>query len=63
MYEVEGKLVDYVEKFQDAEGTWRWAAKSNNGKSVASSGEGYENEQYCDLVISQLFPGAEVRNA
>lgn len=36
-----------VEFFHDADGEWRWRAKAENGRIVATSGEGYTNKDDC----------------
>lgn len=55
-------LVDFVEIYVDTAGEYRWRAKSNNGKIVASSGEGYQSYAHAHFVVDELFPEAEVRN-
>ena len=32
---------------KDASGEWRWNLKAGNNKIIATSGEGYKNEQDC----------------
>lgn len=33
--------------FKDDTGEWRWHLKAANGRIIADSGEGYQNEQDC----------------
>ena len=35
--------MDTVEIFKDESGEWRWHRQSENGRIVATSGEGYKN--------------------
>ena len=37
--------------YKDASGEWRWRLKAANGKIIADSGEGYQNEQDCLAAI------------
>lgn len=34
---------DRVEVFRDSEGDWRWHRRGDNGRILATSGEGYRN--------------------
>ncbi|MEM9317628.1 MAG: DUF1508 domain-containing protein [Pseudomonadota bacterium] len=40
--------------FRDNQNFWRWRMKTQNGRTIADSGEGYHNKQDClhaiDLV-------------
>jgi uncharacterized protein YegP (UPF0339 family) len=40
--------MDEVQLFKDESGEWRWRRRSENGKIVATSGEGYHN--YTDAI-------------
>lgn len=42
------------EKYQDAEGNWRWRLREANGRIVADSGEGYEDERGVDRAIENV---------
>jgi len=33
--------------FKDPQGEWRWLLKASNGRSIAASGEPYEDEEDC----------------
>jgi uncharacterized protein YegP (UPF0339 family) len=33
--------------FKDHKGEWRWLLKASNGRSIAASGEAYEDEKDC----------------
>ena len=37
--------------FKDEGGQWRWWLQSPNGRSIASSGEGYKNKKDCLSAI------------
>ncbi len=37
--------------FKDARGEWRWRLQAGNGKSIASSGEGYKSKKDCLSAI------------
>lgn len=52
--------VDAVEIFKDADGQWRWKAKSRNGKTIATSGEGYRNRQWARRMAVEMHPDARV---
>lgn len=58
---MDNKLVDYVEIYLDSNNDFRWRARSNNGKIVADSGEGYANKFDIENVVANLFPDVEVR--
>ncbi len=47
------KLTILVSK--DAQGEWRWAAKSRNNRTIAISGEGYKKRKHCMLMVHRLF--------
>lgn len=42
----------------DARGEWRWHLKAANNKIIATSGEGYRNEQDC-LAAINLVKGSK----
>ncbi len=37
--------MDEVQLYKDDAGEWRWRRKSENGRIIATSGEGYKNYQ------------------
>lgn len=39
--------MDQIKVFLDDKGEWRWHRQSENGKIVATSGEGYKHRMYC----------------
>jgi uncharacterized protein YegP (UPF0339 family) len=41
--------MDEVQLYKDDAGEWRWRRKSENGRIVATSGEGYQN--YNDALL------------
>jgi uncharacterized protein YegP (UPF0339 family) len=53
------KLVDKVEIYEDASGDHRWRAKSNNGRIIADSGEGYQSLKDAAAMATHLFPDAQ----
>lgn len=59
---MDNELVDWVEIYEDANGEFRWRAKSNNGKEIAGSGEGYENRFHAENMAIGLFPGKKVKH-
>ncbi len=40
-----------MEKYRDRQGLWRWRLVASNGRIIADSGEGYNNEADCDHGI------------
>jgi uncharacterized protein YegP (UPF0339 family) len=56
------ELVDWVEIYEDANEEFRWRAKSNNGNTLAVSGEGYENRLHAENMVAGMFPGKEVKH-
>lgn len=52
--------MDTVKFFQDESGEWRWHRKSENGRIVSDSGEGYTDHQTCvDMAI--MLNGSAVK--
>jgi hypothetical protein len=41
--------------YRDTAGEWRWKAIAGNGKTVADSGEGYEEYRDCFGMVWALF--------
>ncbi len=44
--------------YKDAKGEWRWYLEAANGKKIAASGEGYQNEQDCLSAIALVKKSA-----
>ena len=55
------QLVDWIEVYKDAEGQWRWRAKSNNGDILADSGEGYTSRVFTENMASKMFSEVPIR--
>lgn len=47
------------EMYKDAAGEWRWRLIADNGKTIASSGEGYKNRGDCAGIIGKIRVGAQ----
>jgi uncharacterized protein YegP (UPF0339 family) len=41
--------------YKDVQGYWRWYLEAANGRKVATSGEGYNNEQDCLHAIGLVM--------
>ena len=54
-------VVDIVEIYQDSKDEYRWTAKSNNGKKVADSGEGYHTLSHAKRMAKEMFEGARIK--
>lgn len=52
--------MDTVKFYKDSAGEFRWQRKSENGKIVATSGEGYERLQSAIDIARDIF-GDDVR--
>jgi uncharacterized protein YegP (UPF0339 family) len=44
--------------FRDAKSEWRWSLRAENGKIVATSGEGYEHRSDCLHAIGLVMDSA-----
>lgn len=45
--------------WKDAAGEWRWHLKAANNRIIATSGEGYRNEEDCIKAINLVRSSAE----
>ena len=52
--------MDKVSVYEDADGSWRWRRRSENGEIVSTSGEGYKARSHALLMAKSLNPGCEV---
>lgn len=50
-------MTDKVRIFEDENGEWRWHRKSENGKIVSNSGEGYEAKSFTIRMARELNIG------
>jgi uncharacterized protein len=41
-------------KFTDGKGEFRWRLVADNGRIIATSGEGYKNEAFRDEIIAKI---------
>jgi uncharacterized protein YegP (UPF0339 family) len=53
--------VDVVTVFQRTDGDWGWRRVAENGRIVATSGEGYRNRDWAVRQAVRLNTGDDVR--
>lgn len=54
-------VVKTVDVFRDSRNEWRWSARAENGRVIADSAEGYVSRDWCEKVVKDLFPSAQLR--
>ena len=54
--------MDTVEVFRDSKGEYRWHRKSENGRIVSDSGEGYADKGHTLRMAAELNEDAEIED-
>jgi len=44
--------------YRDNRGEWRWTLKAGNNRTIADSGEGYQNERDCRAMVTWIKANA-----
>jgi len=47
--------------YRDGDGRWRWRLKAKNRRTIAVSGEGYENRADCEAAIELVKGSADAK--
>lgn len=47
-------MTDVVELYKDSQGEWRWHRRSENGRIVSGSEEGYHNRGDCEDIAKAV---------
>lgn len=45
---------DTVTVYRDTQGDWRWRRTATNGRTVATSGEGYRNQAHAEKMARKI---------
>jgi uncharacterized protein YegP (UPF0339 family) len=50
------------EIYKDAQKCWRWRLVADNGRTIADSGEGYENRSHAIAMVGSIVERAKQGN-